>query len=118
MILIVDDEPSIREIISTTIESYDYHSILASNSQQAIELYTEHHLEIKTILLDYAMPGGNPYQTIARLHSIYPNTHIIIMSGLSPAEIAAKNHGTSIDAFLAKPFSTQDLLRTLKAVLN
>ena len=118
LILIVDDEPSIREIISTTIESYDYHSILASNSQQAIELYTEHHLKIKTILLDYAMPGGNPYQTIARLHSIYPNTHIIIMSGLSPAEIAAKNHGTSIDAFLAKPFSTQDLLRTLKAVLN
>lgn len=118
LILIVDDEPSIREILSTTIESYDYRSILASSSQQAIELYTERHIEIKTILLDYVMPGGNPHQTIAKLRSIDPNTQIIIMSGLSLAEIAAKNHGTSIDAFLAKPFSTQDLLRTLRAVLN
>ena len=100
------------------IESYDYRSILASTSQQAIELYTERHIEIKTILLDYVMPGGNPHQTIAKLRSIDPNTQIIIMSGLSPAEIAAKSHGTSIDAFLAKPFSTQDLLRTLRAVLN
>jgi two-component system, cell cycle sensor histidine kinase and response regulator CckA len=118
LILIVDDEPSIREIVGTTIESYDYQSITASNSQQAIELYTAHHLEIHTILLDYMMPGGNPNTTISQLHSIDPNVQIIIMSGLSAHEIEAQNHGTAIKAFLAKPFSNQDLLHTLRAVLN
>ena len=117
MILIVDDEPSIREILSTTLDSYQYRSITACNSQQAIELYTQHHHEIHTILLDYMMPGGDPIDTLAQFHSIDPHVRAILMSGLSAHEIAAQNHGT-IKAFLPKPFSTQDLLYTLKAVLN
>ena len=117
LILIVDDEPSIREILSTTLESYQYRSITACNSQQAIELYTQHHHEIHTILLDYMMPGGDPIDTLAQFHSIDPHVRAILMSGLSAHEIAAQNHGT-IKAFLPKPFSTQDLLYTLKAVLN
>jgi two-component system, cell cycle sensor histidine kinase and response regulator CckA len=40
------------------------------------------------------------------------------MSGLSAHEIEAQNHGTAVKAFLAKPFSNQDLLHTLRAVLN
>ncbi len=117
-ILIVDDEPSIREILGTTIESYDYHSVTARNSQQAIELYAERHREIGTILLDYMMPGGNPTQTIAKLHSIDPNVRIIIMSGLSAREIADRDCGQNIKAFLAKPFTIEALLCALKAALN
>lgn len=118
LILIVDDEPSIREILGATIESYGYQCLTASNSQQAIELYTQHHQEIHTILLDYMMPGGNPTHTIAQFHSIDPNVRAILMSGLSAQEIALHNHGEKIKAFLAKPFSTQDLLRALSATLN
>ncbi len=118
LILIVDDEPSIRDILGTTIESYNYQSITASNSQQAIELYARHHHQIHTILLDYMMPGGDPNETIARLHSIDPDVRTIVMSGLSAVEIAAFDLGESVEHFLAKPFTTQDLLYTLKAVLN
>ena len=117
LILIVDDEPSIREILGTTIESYQYRTISASNSQQAIDLYTQHHGEIRAILLDYMMPGGDPSETIAQFHSIDPNVRTIVMSGLSAGEIETHTHGT-IKAFLAKPFSTQDLLQTLRNVLN
>ena len=118
LILIVDDEPSIREILGTTIESYQYRTICASNSQQAIELYTQHHNEIQAILLDYMMPGGNPTSTLAQFHSIDPNVRAIVMSGLSAGEISAHHHGETVKAFLAKPFSTEDLLHTLKTVLN
>ena len=118
LILIVDDEPSIREILGTTLESYHYRSITASNSQQAIELYAQHHHEIHTILLDYMMPGGDPIDTIAQFHSIDPHVRAILMSGLSAHEIADQNHGKTIKAFLSKPFSTQDLLHTLKTVLK
>jgi two-component system, cell cycle sensor histidine kinase and response regulator CckA len=116
--LIVDDEPAIREILGATIESYGYQSITASDSQQAIELFTQHHHEIHTILLDYMMPGGDPDRTIAQFHSIDPNVRAIVMSGLSAHEIAAHSHGAGIKAFLAKPFSTQDLLHTLQSVSN
>jgi two-component system, cell cycle sensor histidine kinase and response regulator CckA len=116
--LIVDDEPSIREILGTTIESYEYRTISASNSQQAIELYTQHHGEIHAILLDYMMPGGDPTDTLAQFHSIDPHVRAIVMSGLSAGEISAHHHGETVKAFLAKPFSTEDLLNTLKTVLN
>ena len=115
LILIVDDEPTIREILGATIESYNYRSITASNSQQAIELYTQHHQEIHTILLDYMMPGGDPSQTIAQLHSIDPQVRAIVMSGLSAAEIAIEHHLQPTTSFLAKPFSTQDLLHALSS---
>jgi two-component system, cell cycle sensor histidine kinase and response regulator CckA len=118
LILIVDDEPSIREILGATIESYGYQSLTASDSQQAIELYAQHHHKIHTILLDYMMPGGNPSHTLAQFHSIDPNVRAIVMSGLSAHEIDSHSHGGSIKAFLAKPFSTQDLLHALNAVLN
>jgi two-component system, cell cycle sensor histidine kinase and response regulator CckA len=118
LILIVDDEPSIREILSTTIEAHGYQSITASDSHQAIELYTQHHQQIHTILLDYMMPGGNPDLTIATFDSIDPHVRTIIMSGLSAAEIATQHHGTLIQFFLAKPFSTQDLLSALRAETN
>ena len=118
LILIVDDEPSIREILGTTIESFNYQSITASNSQQAIDLYAQHHQKINTILLDYMMPGGNTSETISRFHSIDPDVRTIVMSGLSALEIAAKNNSEAIDYFLAKPFTTQDLLQALKATLN
>ena len=114
LILIVDDEPSIREILGTTIESYDYQSVTAHNSQQAIELYRQHHHNIHTILLDYMMPGGNPDHTIAQFHSIDPHVRVILMSGLSADEIAAESHGEPATSFLAKPFSTRDLLCALK----
>ncbi len=118
LISIVDDEPAIRDILATTLESYNYRSITASNSHQAIELYARHHNEIHTILLDCMMPGGDPTDTIAQFHSIDPNVRVILMSGLSASEIAAQNHGATIKAVLAKPFSTQDLLQTIQAVLN
>ncbi len=118
LILIVDDEPSIREILGTTIESYEYRTLTASNSQQAIELYAQHHGEIRAILLDYMMPGGNPSHTLAQFHSIDPHVRAIVMSGLSAGEISAHHHGETVKAFLAKPFSTENLLQTLKNVLN
>jgi two-component system, cell cycle sensor histidine kinase and response regulator CckA len=117
LILIVDDEPSIREILSTTLESYGYQSVSARDSQQAIELYTQHRGEIQTILLDYMMPGSNLPETISRLHSIDPHVRPIIMSGLSACEIADNNHG-EIEHFLAKPFITQDLLHVLRDAIN
>lgn len=118
LILIVDDEPSIREILETTIESYNYQSITASSSQQAIELYTQHHHRIHTILLDYMMPGGDPCETIAQFNSIDPDVRTIVMSGLSAVEIAAKGQSETVEYFLAKPFTTQDLLQAIKAALN
>ena len=118
LILIVDDEPSIREILGTTIESFDYRTISASNSQQAIELYAQQHGEIHAILLDYMMPGGDPSHTLAQFHSIDPNVRAIVMSGLSAGEISAHHHGKTVKAFLAKPFSTEDLLHTIKTVLS
>ncbi|WP_373538460.1 ATP-binding protein [Chamaesiphon sp.] len=118
LIAIVDDEPAIRDTLATTLESYNYRSIAASNSEQAIELYARHHTEIQTILLDWMMPGSDPTDTIARFHAIDPNVRVILMSGLSVSEIAAQNYGATIKAFLSKPFSTQDLLQTIASVLN
>jgi two-component system, cell cycle sensor histidine kinase and response regulator CckA len=114
LILIVDDEPSIREILGTTLEAYHYQTMEAEDEGQAIELYTQHHHNICAILLDYMMPASNPKTTIAQLQQINPHVPIIVMSGLSPQEIDVYSQDLTVTNFLPKPFGTYDLLNTLK----
>lgn len=117
LILIVDDEPAIRDTLSTTLEAYNYRTIAASNSQQAIEIYAAQHQEIAAILLDYLMPRSAPLETIAQLRAIDERAQPIAISGLAANEISDLHQGSPIDYFLAKPFSTQDLLATLQVML-
>jgi two-component system, cell cycle sensor histidine kinase and response regulator CckA len=114
-IAIVDDEPSIREILGTTLEAYDYRIFTAEDGDRAIELYANRHSEIRMMLLDYMMPGAELEETIDRLLAIDPDLKIIVMSGLSADDIVGSDR---VCAFLPKPFSTRDLLHVLKTALN
>jgi PAS domain S-box-containing protein len=118
LILIVDDEPSIREILSTTLEAYHYQTIAAEDEQHAIELYSQHHRNLLAVLLDYMMPASNPKTTIAELQRINPQVPIIVMSGLSAQEIDVYSQDLAVSAFLPKPFGTHDLLHTLKSAID
>jgi PAS domain S-box-containing protein len=118
LILIVDDEPSIRDTLITTLEDYQYRAMVAADEQEAIELYTRHHDTIRAVLLDYMMPASDPIKTIAKLQRINRHIPIVIMSGLPTQEIEDRTENLGISSFLPKPFGTRDLLHTLKSAID
>jgi PAS domain S-box-containing protein len=115
LILVVDDESSIREITKSTLEAHHYRAITASDGIEAFVMYAQHHPEISIVLLDLMMPNLDTTTIVQTLRRINPNVKIIAMSGLAPTE-AIVSDSAVIQGFLPKPFTVYELLKSLKEV--
>jgi PAS domain S-box-containing protein len=111
LILVVDDEFSIREIIKDSLETYNYRVMLASDGVEAIALYEREWDRIAVVLLDMMMPNLHTSHIIQALQQINPAVKIVTMSGTSANESIVEQY--ALRAFLTKPFTTTEMLHTL-----
>lgn len=118
LILIIDDEASIRDITKTSLEAYNYKAIIASDGIEAIALYAEHRQEISLVLTDMVMPSMDGLTTIRTLQKINPNVKIIAISGLATSDKVNAAYEVGIKAFLSKPYTAKQLLETINTVKN
>jgi two-component system, cell cycle sensor histidine kinase and response regulator CckA len=114
-IMIVDDEISIREITREMLESYNYKTLVASDGVEALSLYTKHRDSIALIITDMLMPGMDGAATIRALRNLNPSARIVAVSGFTPDE---QLPDSGADTFLSKPFTTEQLLSALSAILE
>ena len=116
-ILLVDDETAILQMLQATLESYGYNTISAEGGAAAIALFEQLNAEIDLVIVDMMMPETDGRQVMKKLKSIRSDLPIIASSGLKKPL-----HGEpGIDgshAFLAKPYSDEQLLQTVKRVLG
>ncbi len=118
LILVVDDELAIREITKASLETYNYQVVTANDGIEAIALYAEHKNEISVVLTDMMMPSMDGQITIRTLQKINPQVKIIAMSGLESNGMIAQSAGNSVKAFLSKPYTANELLKTIHEVLS
>ncbi|MGV0107718.1 histidine kinase [Nostoc sp. DSM 114160] len=118
LILIVDDEDSIREVTQTWLEQNAYKVLVASDGIDAIALYTKHQQEISVVLIDMMMPYMDGPTTINVLKKINPDIKIIGVSGLASNHTMIKNLGNSVKTLLSKPYTSSDLLMNLQMVIS
>ena len=116
LILVVDDEDSIRDITKTSLETHNYKAITASDGIEAIALYAEHRDEISVVLTDMLMPSMDGPTTIRTLKKINPNVKIIAVSGLASTEKVNAAADIGVKAFLSKPYTAKQLLQTIGVV--
>ncbi|MBF2016026.1 MAG: response regulator [Rivularia sp. T60_A2020_040] len=116
LILVVDDEDSIRDITKTSLESYNYKAITASDGIEAIALYAEHREKISVVLTDIIMPVMDGLTTIRTLQKINPQVKIIAVSGLVSNDKVNAISDMGIKAFLSKPYTAKQLLQTIGEV--
>ena len=118
-ILVVDDEPSVRLVMRTALERAGYHVLPATNGKEAIDLFSaQPHGSIAAVIIDMMMPvmGGLP--AMQEIVKINPDVRIIAASGIPDNEATARAVGSQVRQFLAKPFSTEKLLRAVGRVLS
>ena len=118
LILVVDDEVAIREITKSSLESYNYKVLTASDGLDAIALYAQHKDEISVVLMDMLMPSMDGSKTILVLKKINPLVKIIAVSGLASSDKVSAAMSIGVKAFLSKPYTAQQLLKTLELVLS
>jgi PAS domain S-box-containing protein len=117
-VLIVDDESSIQEVTKTSLEAHAYKVLTASNGIEAVALYTQHKEKVSVVLTDLMMPSMDGPATIRMLQSINPQVKIIATSGLILSNKAAEVATMGVRAFLLKPYTAEELFKTLQRVLN
>lgn len=118
LILVVDDEVAITKITKTTLEIYNYRVLTAQNGIEALALYTQYQDEIRLVLMDIMMPSINGKTAIRTLQTINSQVPIVAMSGLATAEALVQTTGVAIQGFLAKPFSTEQLLNFVQKIFS
>ena len=118
LILVVDDEESIREITRGTLETFGYSVVTASDGTEALALYADKKNEIAAVLTDMVMPFMDGPATIRALHRMNPKVRIIAASGLGTGQRAGEGVLEGVSVFLNKPYTAEKLLKTLAAVLK
>jgi len=119
LVLVVDDEAAIREIAQITLESFNYRVLTAPNGVEAIAIYGERAKDIDIVLLDMMMPLMDGAATIPVLEKINPQVAVIETSGLADGASKAGSGDLPqvVKGVLAKPYTSEQLLKTLHRVL-
>jgi two-component system, OmpR family, phosphate regulon response regulator PhoB len=119
-ILIVDDQPEVRELVQVTLEIGDYQILLAENGRQALEVaYTE---RPDIILMDIMMPGSNVDGLEAcRQLKANPATagiYIVMLSARGQEGDLENGRLAGADDYFTKPFSPIALIEKVEAVIG
>ena len=117
LVLVAEDEASIREITRSTLESYGYKVLIANDGTEAVALYAQNKDMIKVVIMDMMMPVMDGPTSCRAIHRISPDAKIIAVSGLTDKDRLARVAEYS-NAFLPKPYTTAKLLKTIHEVLN
>ncbi|MEH2382778.1 MAG: ATP-binding protein [Nostoc sp.] len=117
-ILVVDDEAAIQEITKTSLENYNYTAITASDGMEALAIYAQHKDKISAAIIDMIMSNMDGATTIRTLQNLNPLLPIVVVSGLATTEQIPIEQTDEHTAFLPKPYTTQELLKTLHAVIS
>jgi CheY-like chemotaxis protein len=121
-ILVVDDEPDLREIISSRFQMEGSHVTLAENGESALKVLAVN--DFDAVISDIRMPGGNGIELLEALQAMQNNgtaknlPAIILISGFS--DLARKDAlARGASALLVKPFDLDDMITAVSdAVKN
>ena len=116
LILIVDDEPHMRNVLRRILKKEGYKAITAPDGESALRLTKEKNPD--AILLDIMMPGLDGQEVCQRIRETSPATRIIYFTAkVEPDTFKLKELQRDADAFITKPAASKQLLSAISNVL-
>jgi two-component system, cell cycle sensor histidine kinase and response regulator CckA len=112
-ILVVDDTEDVRRMIRQILVQHGYNVLEAANGVEALKVYSSN---IHLVLTDVVMPEMNGRELAEQLRRIDPEMRLIFMSGYSDDPLVHRLEQLAV--FLAKPFTSVTLARTIREVLD
>ncbi|HKB00590.1 MAG TPA: PAS domain S-box protein [Gemmataceae bacterium] len=116
-VLLVDDEPMIRNLAKATLERSGYRVLLAGDGQEAVDLYRKHKEEIAVVVLDLTMPLMTGQEALRELKKIDPGVRALYASGYSADSIEGADAGEVV-GFLQKPYRPDELVATVRSAID
>jgi CheY-like chemotaxis protein len=117
-VLLVDDEPMVRDLGNEILRSYGYQVVLACDGLEALEIYESRGADIDLVVLDLLMPKLGGKDTLTRLRELNPAAKVLICSGYGSRENELQQMMASGVNLVQKPFKPEELVSAVRQVLD
>lgn len=117
-VLVADDEEMVRGVAKLSLETVGYTVVTASDGQEAVETFRREEGRFDVVLLDLTMPrmgGEEAYREIRRIRA---DTKVVLSSGFNELDTVQRFPGRGLAGFLQKPFKPQELIKTIREILE
>lgn len=118
LILVIDDEATIREIACRALEANGYRTLAAANGLEAVEVVRRGEVTVDLVFTDMMMPQMDGAATAAYFLANHPQVAVIAASGLNANGEVARAAHSGVTRFLSKPFTTTELLTSVRETLD
>ncbi|MFZ4620863.1 MAG: PAS domain S-box protein [Bacteroidota bacterium] len=116
-ILVIDDEPSVIELLDDTLSASNFTVISALDPVNGIEIYRQHHQNISMVILDYSMPKLNGKAVFDELLKIDSAVKVLLCSGYTEEETMSGFTGKRPAGYFQKPYDTDELVQRVAAII-
>jgi two-component system cell cycle sensor histidine kinase/response regulator CckA len=117
-VLLVEDEESVRRLLSYILRSRGYQVLDAAHGDEALAIFAERGDSIHLLLTDMVMPKMNGRELAERLYQIRPGLKVVFMSGYTDEILVRTGAMSPGMRFLQKPLRPDDLANTVRAALD
>lgn len=115
-ILVVDDDPAMRMIVSLSLRLYGYEVLVAASGEEAVALTRKHH-EIRVVVLDVVMTGLAGVELATELETSLPGVAVLYCSGHPASALSRYGVDATAGNFLQKPCRAPDLREKIEELL-
>ncbi len=117
-VLVVDDEKTVRGVLTRILERNGYTVVLAEDGAEGVEKYRENGNAVDLVILDIAMPRMNGNEAYGALMEINPKLKVLVSSGYSEEDRVMDLIGRGANGFLRKPYESETVLAAVREVLD
>ena len=117
-ILVVEDNLPVAELAQKVLTNGGYSVIIATNGQEALDIYRTQRDQISLVILDLLMPEMSGRDCLMELVKIDPSVKVLIASGFSPSDELHKEINPLVKGFVQKPFGLIQLLDEVGSALR
>jgi PAS domain S-box-containing protein len=118
LVLLVDDEDSIRNVGRHMLERAGFEVMTAADGREAIDLFVKHHDRVRLVVLDMTMPNLDGEACFRELRRVDPHVRVIVTSGYNEQDVMTRFVGKGLAGFVQKPYSVTELLSSVRDVLR
>jgi CheY-like chemotaxis protein len=116
-ILVVDDEPEVRKLVSAMVGQFGYAVLTADSGEHALTLYKNHKGPIDLLITDVIAPGMSGPMLADKLTEIQPGLKVLYISGYDNTHVVQKYVVEKGHALLTKPFTVDEMKKKVREIL-
>jgi CheY-like chemotaxis protein len=118
LVLLADDEESIRSMGRHLLERSGFEVMVAANGREAVDLFVQHRGRVRLVILDLTMPHLDGEACYRELRRVDPEVKVIMTSGYDEQDVISRFVGNELAGFVQKPYKAADLLPVVRQVLD